>query len=169
MELLATTRVDRARAPVGSTTQAWYVKLTLPGTMIGPVGDGDGLEDDAVEDAIDDDDTMDEPVEVTRDDEFEVVVLVEDEATDVEEDMIEESVEIAAEEEFVADAIEDEATDAKDMIEEPVELATEEEFATEAIEEEAIDVLALEATLEEVVPVVVFELATTRFVVGAFN
>lgn len=55
MVLFATTRVDKAREPVGSTTQARYVKLTLPGTTIGPVGEGIALDKDEVEDAISDD------------------------------------------------------------------------------------------------------------------
>lgn len=55
MVLFATTRFDKAREPVGSTMHARYVKLTLPCTTIGPVGEGDALDEDEVEDTTKDD------------------------------------------------------------------------------------------------------------------
>ena len=68
MLLFARTKVDKARAPAGSTMKAEFLKLTLPLTTIGRVGDGDALDEDEVDDATDDDGTMDE-LEPDRDDE----------------------------------------------------------------------------------------------------
>ena len=153
MVLFATTKFDNAREPVGSTMQARYVKLTLPCTTIGPVGDGDALDEDEVEEATTDDEPVAELPELVAAEEPEEETAEEPELVAAEEP------EEEAIEDEIAEVLEFDTDDEDTMIELP-ELVAAEDPEVAVIDAERVDEPALEVAVE---------FAINTFVAGGLN